>query len=226
MKYEIFGETMPIVTFTLDKGERIKSSAGAMKWMDDTVDMEASMDGGVGGFLKRKLMQESGMLNTYTARRDDSRVAFGHSYPGHIIPVNVADSNLICQKRAYLCSTMDVELEIAFQQKLGSGFFGGEGFIMQKLLGTGQAFVEIDGEVVEMELEPGQTIKVETGSVGMYEESVNMDIRRVEGVKNMVFGGEGLFLTVLTGPGKIWLQTMPIQNMSGEIRPYLNIKNN
>ncbi len=133
---------------------------------------------------------------------------------------------MICQKRAYLCSTKDVELEIAFQQKIGSGFFGGEGFVMQKLLGTGQAFVEIDGEVIEMELEPGQTIKVETGSVGMYEETVQMNIKRVEGVKNMVFGGEGLFLTVLTGPGKIWLQTMPIQNMAGEIRPYLNIKNN
>lgn len=160
MEYEIFGETMPLVTFTLARGEKIKSSAGAMKWMDDTVDMDASMDGGVGGFLKRKLMQESGMLNTYTSRRDDSRVAFGHSYPGHIIPVNVADRNLICQKRAYLCSTMDVELEIALQEKLGSG----------------------------------------------------------------IFGGEGLFLTVLTGPGKVWLQTMPIQNMAAEVRPYLNIK--
>lgn len=161
VEYNIFGETMPVVTFTLGRGEKIKSSAGAMKWMDDTIDMDTSMDGGVGGFLKRKLMQESGMLNTYTSKRDDSRVAFGHSYPGHIVPVNVANSNLICQKRAYLCSTDDVELEIAFQQKLGSGFFG----------------------------------------------------------------GEGLFLTILTGPGKIWLQTMPIQNMAGEVRPYLNINN-
>ena len=225
MKYEIFGETMPVVTFTLSRGEKLKSTAGSMKWMDDSVDMDTSMDGGIGGFLKRKLMQESGMLNVFTATEDDSRIAFGHSFPGHIIPIKVENRNLICQKRAFLCSTSDVDLEIAFQQKLGSGFFGGEGFVMQKLSGTGQAFVEIDGEVIELELDPGQTIKVETGSVGMYEESVQMNIKRVEGVKNMVFGGEGLFLTILTGPGKVWLQTMPIQNMAGEVRPYLNIKN-
>lgn len=113
---------------------------------------------------KLNLLQE-----LWNGKKDDSRIAFGHTFPGHIIPVNIADNNLICQKRAYLCSTKDVELEIAFQQKIGSGFFGGEGFVMQKLLGTGQAFVEIDGEVIEMELDPGQTIKVETGSVGMYE---------------------------------------------------------
>ncbi len=223
MKYEIFGETMPLVTLTLDRGETVKSRAGAMKWMDSSVKMDTNMDGGIGGFLKRRMMKESGMLNTFTAGKEGSRVAFGHTFPGHIIAIDVGNRNIICQKRAYLCSTPEVELEIAFQQRLGSGFFGGEGFIMQKLQGHGQAFVEIDGEVVVMELAAGQTIKVETGSVGMYEETVDMNIERIKGFKNMFFGGEGMFLTTLKGPGKIWLQTMPIQSMAGEVRPYLNI---
>ncbi len=225
MDYEITGETMPLVTLTLNKGEIVKSQAGAMKWMDDHIKMETNMDGGVGGFLKRKIMNESGTLNTFTGQTESSKIAFGHTFPGHIISLNVEKNNIICQKRAFLCSTEDVELEIAFQKKLGSGLFGGEGFVMQKLSGKGQAFVEIDGEVVEMELEAGQTIKVETGSVGMYEESVDLSIERIKGVKNMLLGGEGLFLTTLSGPGKIWLQTMSVQGMAGEVSPYLNIDN-
>lgn len=224
MEYEIIGETMPLVTLILSRGEFVKSRAGAMKWMDNSIKMETGMDGGVGGFLKRKVMKESGMINTYTAEKDGSRIAFGHTFPGHIIALDVTNNSIICQKRAYLCSTKDVELEIAFQQSLGSGFFGGEGFVMQKLLGRGQAFVEIDGEVVEMDLDENQIIKVETGSVGMYEESVEMNIEKVKGMKNMLFGGEGIFLTSLKGPGKVWLQTMPIQSMASEVSPYLNIK--
>ena len=225
MDYKIIGNVMPIVQFELSRGETIKSEAGAMKFMDADIKMETQAQGGVGGFIKRKMMGESGFFNIYTAVRDENKIAFGHSFPGHIIPIELGKRNIILQKRAFLCSTEGVELEIFFQKKLGTGFFGGEGFIMQKLLGQGMAFAEIDGEVVEMDLEVGQSIKVETGSVGMFEESVGMSIDRIKGFKNMLFGGEGLFLTTLTGPGKVWLQTMPIQSMAGEIRPFLNINN-
>lgn len=222
MRYRIIGSVMPLVELTLERGETIKSEAGAMKWMDSTIQMSTNMEGGVGGFIKRKMMGESGFLNFFKATNEGDRIAFGHTFPGHIVPIPVADRQIICQKRAFLCSTMDVELEIAFQKKLGSGFFGGEGFIMQKLTGKGTAFAEIDGECIEIDLKPGQSIKVETGAVGMYEASVRMDIEMVKGFSNMLFGGEGLFLTVLTGPGKAWLQTMPIQSMAGELSMYLS----
>lgn len=212
---------MPLLQITLGKGEVIKCQAGAMKWMDATVEMKTEMDGGIGGFFKRKIMGESGFMNFFRAERDGDRIAFGHTFPGYIIPIDVTQRSIICQKRAFLCATEAVELEIAFQKRLGSGFFGGEGFIMQELKGSGMAFVEIDGEAVEIELERGQSIKVETGAVGMYESTVNMSIEMVKGFSNILFGGEGLFLTTLTGPGKVWLQTMSIQSMAGEIFPFL-----
>ncbi|SCY88885.1 TIGR00266 family protein [Alkaliphilus peptidifermentans] len=221
MEYKIVGTTMPLVELTLKRGDVIKSQAGAMKWMDSQVQMKTSMDGGVGGFFKRKLMGESGFLNFFEAERDGDRIAFGHTFPGYIIPIEVDHRSIICQKRSFLCSTMDVEVEIAFQRKLGSGFFGGEGFIMQELKGSGIAFVEIDGESIELELKPGESIKVETGAVGMYESTVSMNVEMVKGFSNILFGGEGLFLTTLTGPGKVWIQTMPISSMAGELFPYL-----
>lgn len=226
MDYEIIGETMPLVLLTLEKGETIKSQAGAMKWMDETVQMETNMEGGIGGFLKRKVMGESGYLNEFTGQTEGSRIGFGHSFPGHIIPVTLNNESIICQRRAFLCSETNIELEISFQKKFSSGLFSGEGFVLQELKGRGMAFVEIDGEVVEMELRPRQSIKVETGSVGMFSSSVDMNIERVKGIKNMMFGGEGLFLTTLTGPGKVWLQTMPIQGMVGELNPFLPTNDN
>ncbi|HPU01467.1 MAG TPA: AIM24 family protein [Bacillota bacterium] len=183
--------------------------------------METTMAGGIGGALMRKLAGESAFLTYFTALEDGEKIAFGHTYPGHIIPVDLSQKSVVCQKRAFLCSFGDIKLDIAFQRRLGTGFFGGEGFIMQRLSGSGMAFVEIDGESVELELAPGQSIKVETGAVGMYEESVSMDIETVKGFKNIFFGGEGLFLTVLTGPGKVWLQTMPIQGMVAELSSFL-----
>lgn len=221
MNYKIIGSTMPLLQVTLSRGEVIKCQAGAMKWMDAAVEMKTEMDGGIGGFFKRKIMGESGFMNFFRAERDGDRIAFGHTFPGYIIPIDVTQRSIICQKRAFLCATEEVELEIAFQKRLGSGFFGGEGFIMQELKGKGTAFVEIDGEAVEIELERGQSIKVETGAVGMYESTVNMNIEMVKGFSNILFGGEGLFLTTLTGPGKVWIQTMPIQSMAGELFPFL-----
>ncbi len=215
------GTTMPLLEFTLNRGERICAQSGAMKWMGSGIKLETTMAGGIGGALMRKLAGESAFLTYFTALEDGEKIAFGHTYPGHIIPVDLSQKSVVCQKRAFLCSFGDIKLDIAFQRRLGTGFFGGEGFIMQRLSGSGMAFVEIDGESVELELAPGQSIKVETGAVGMYEESVSMDIETVKGFKNIFFGGEGLFLTVLTGPGKVWLQTMPIQGMVAELSSFL-----
>lgn len=221
MEYRIVGTTMPLLEFTLNRDERICAQSCAMKWMGSGIKMETTMEGGIGGALKRKLTGESAFMNYFTALSDGEKIAFGHTYPGHIIPVDVSQMGVVCQKRAFLCSFGDVKLDIAFQRRLGTGFFGGEGFIMQKISGSGLAFVEIDGESIELELAPGQSIKVETGAVGMYEDSVKMDIETVKGFKNIFFGGEGLFLTVLTGPGRVWLQTMPIQGMVAEMSSFL-----
>lgn len=221
MEYRILGTVMPVVEITLQRGEVLKSQAGAMKWMNESINMSTNMDGGVGGFLKRSLMGESGFLNFFEATKEDAKIAFGHSFPGNIVAVDVSRQSIICQRRAFLCSTSDVEMEITFQKRLGTGFFGGEGFIMQRLSGSGIAFVEIDGEAIELELKTGEAIKVETGAVGMYESTVTMDIEAVKGFKNVLFGGEGLFLTRLQGPGRVWIQTMGIQSLAGELIPFL-----
>ena len=221
MEYKIIGTTMPVVEITLKRGEKLCSQSGAMKWMTRDIEMNTGMAGGLAGAFRRKLAGESAFLNYFTAHQDGAKVAFGHTFPGHILPVDVDTQSVVCQKRAFLCSTEHVELNIAFQRRLGAGFFGGEGFIMQKISGNGTAFVEIDGECIEMDLAPGESIKVETGAVGMFQESVNFNIERVKGFTNVLFGGEGLFLTTLTGPGKVWLQTMPIQSMVAEMSGYL-----
>lgn len=221
MQYKIVGTVMPLIEFKLNKDERLYSQSGAMKWMSEGIKMETNMAGGLGGALKRKLSGESAFLNFFSALNEGESIAFGHTFPGHIIPLDISRQPIICQRRAFLCAVESVEMNIHFQRRLGSGFFGGEGFIMQKLSGSGMAFVEIDGESVEIELAPGKSIKVETGAVGMFEESVQMNIEMVKGFKNVLFGGEGLFLTTLTGPGKVWLQTMPIQGMVAEISSFL-----
>jgi uncharacterized protein (TIGR00266 family) len=220
VEYKIIGTTMPLVEFALKRNEKLCSQAGAMKWMTDGIRMETSMSGGFLGAFRRKMVGESAFLNYFTAEKDGERIAFGHTFPGHIIPIDVSRQGVICQRRAFLCSTEGVQLDIAFQKKFGAGFFGGEGFIMERLSGNGLAFVEIDGESVEIGLKPGQRIKVETGAVGMYEETVQFSVERVKGFTNMLFGGEGLFLTTLVGPGKVWLQTMPIQSMVAEMSTY------
>jgi uncharacterized protein (TIGR00266 family) len=221
MDYKIIGTTMPVVECTLNAGEKLQCQVGAMKYMDYGMDMKTGSAGGVGGFIKRKLAGESGFLNIYTATANGQRVAFGHTFPGNIFAFNISQTSIICQRRSFLASEPSVDLQIAFQKKLGAGFFGGEGFIMQKLTGSGMALVELDGEVIELDLKQGEKIKVETGAVGMYESTVNMDIEMVKGLGNMFFGGEGLFLTTLTGPGKVWLQTMSIQSMAQELYPFL-----
>lgn len=221
MEHKIIGTTMPVLEFNMKEGEKIFAQTGAMKWMSPGIRMETKMAGGLGGALKRKMMGESSFFVYFTSERDNEKLAFGHTFPGNIMAWNISQSSVICQKRAFLCATEGVNLDIHFQKRLGVGFFGGEGFIMQKLSGNGMAFVELDGETIEIDLAQGQSIKVETSAVGMFEESVNMDISSVKGVRNALFGGEGLFLTTLTGPGKVWLQSMPIQSMVAEMSGFL-----
>jgi len=165
-------------------------------------------------------------VNYFTGLANNSVVAFGHTYPGNIIPLDISQGTIICQRRSFLCAFESVNYDVYIQQRLSAGFFGGEGFIMQKLSGAGMAFIEIDGECIVKELGPGERIRVETGSVGAFEEGVDFNIERVKGIKNMFLGGEGLFLTTLTGPGKVWIQTMPIQSMAGELMNYLPIGSN
>lgn len=221
MDYSIIGSSMPVAECTLSAGETLQCQAGAMKYMDGDVSMKTAVQGGLGGFLKRRMTGESGFLNYYTAERNGSRVAVGHTFPGKILPVDVGAHEYICQKRTFLAAEEGVDFEIVVQRKLGVGIFGGEGFIMQKLHGSGTALLEIDGELVELELTSGQTLKVETGALAVMESTVHMEIERVKGVSNFLFGGEGLFLTTLQGPGKVWLQTMSIQSLAGELSPFL-----
>ncbi len=224
MEHCILGSLMPMLEIRLRQGESLYAQSGAMKWMDQGIRMDAQMKGGVFGALKRSMSGEGMFVQNFTAEEDGAVVAFGHTYPGNIIPMDVSQGTVICQRRAFLCAEANVDYNVYFQRRLGAGFFGGEGFIMQKLSGDGIAFIEIDGECIEKELGVGETIRVETGSLGAFEEGVDFSIERIKGIKNMFLGGEGLFLTTLTGPGKIWLQTMPIQSMAGELHYYFPSK--
>lgn len=184
--------------------------------------METKMKGGLMGAFKRGISGEGMFIVNFTSKAENAEVAFGHSYPGTIIPISVSNKTLICQRRAFLCASETVNYDIYLQKKLGAGFFGGEGFIMQKLSGEGYAFIELDGESIEKELKAGEKLRVETGAVGAFEEGVDFNIERLKGFKNMFLGGEGIFITTLTGPGKVWLQTMSIQGMAGELGRYIS----
>ena len=208
MKYEIQGEPMPVVICQLTSGESLNCQSGAMSWMSPNMQMETS-GGGIGKMFGRLFSGETMFRNKYTAQ-GDGMIAFASSFPGSIRAVEIDPSHpVVIQKRAYLASDTGVELSVFFQKKGMAGFFGGEGFIMQKLSGRGTAFLEIDGSVVEYELSAGQKIVVNTGNVAMMDATCSMDIQQVKGVKNVLFGGEGLFNTVITGPGRVVLQTMP-----------------
>ena len=220
MEYEIKGGSFPVVICRLRDGERMITEKGSMVWMSPNMEME-TRGGGLGKMFSKAFSGESMFQNIYTAR-GDGMIAFGSSFPGKILPLEVSGGReLIMQKSSFLASEETVDLSIAFNKKLGAGFFGGEGFIMQKLSGRGMAFVEIDGDLVEYDLAPGQQIVVDTGNVAGYESTVTMDVRQVPGLKNKLMGGEGLFNTYLTGPGKVMLQTMPISSMAAALSGYI-----
>ncbi|NLK27658.1 MAG: TIGR00266 family protein [Clostridiales bacterium] len=222
MNYQIYGEPLPVVTCNLKAGETMITERGSMSWMSPNIKMETTTNGGIGKALGRMFSGDSLFQNRYTAVGGDGMIAFASSFPGSIRALTISPGNgMIVQKSAFLASEESVNLSIHFQKRLGAGFFGGEGFIMQKLSGNGIAFIEIDGSAVEYELQPGQKIIVDTGYLAAMTESCQMDIQTVPGVKNMLFGGEGIFNTVITGPGKIILQTMPISNVAATLRPFI-----
>ncbi len=228
--YQIFGDDMQFVEIELDPRESVVGEAGSMFYMEDQIQMEtifgdgsASNSGILGSLLgagKRLITGESMFTTVYSNQGSGKRkVAFGAPYPGRIIPVHLDQigGTLLCQKDAFLCAAKGVSLGIAFQKRLGAGFFGGEGFILQKLEGDGLAFVHAGGALVEKNLQPGETLRVDTGCVVAFTSNVDFDVQFVGGVKTALFGGEGIFFTTLRGPGKVWLQSLPLARMANRI---------
>ena len=210
MRYEIKGEPMPVVVCSLEAGEKMITERGSMAWMSSNMKMETNT-GGIGKALGRMFSGEALFRNVYSAQGGPGMIAFGSSFVGSIRAIDIyPGKSIICQKSACLASTEGVDLSIYFQQKIGGALFGGEGFIMQKISGNGIAFVEIDGSAVEYELAAGERMLVDTGHLAIADDTVSISVEAVKGVKNVLFGGEGLFNTVLTGPGKVTLQTMPL----------------
>ncbi len=225
MRYEVKGETLPVVLCYLDSGEKMITEKGSMSWMSPNMKMETTSNGGFGKAIGRMFAGESLFQNIYTAEGGEGMIAFASSFPGKIVPYEIAPGKeLVVQKSGFLASERGVELSVFFQKKFGAGLFGGEGFIMQRLSGRGIVFLEFDGHIVEYDLAPGQQILVDTGYLAAMESTCSIDIKSVPGVKNMVFGGEGIFNTMITGPGHIWLQTMPISNVAGEIGRFIPAK--
>lgn len=222
MRYQIQGETLPVVICELEGGETMITEGGGMAWMSPNMKMETSTNGGVGKAFGRMFSGEAMFQNNYTAVGGAGMIAFASSFPGSIRAFQISPGNeMVFQKSAFLAGEAGVDVSIFFNKKVGAGFFGGEGFIMQKFSGNGTVFAEFDGHVVEYELQAGQQIVVDTGHLAGMTASCKMEIRTVPGVKNMIFGGEGFFNTVVTGPGRIWLQTMPISNVAAVLRNYI-----
>jgi len=225
--YKIIGDDMQIVEVELDPGESVRAEAGAMMYMGPGIDMQTSTGRGGGGFfkglgkgLKRMLTGESFFITNFTHRGEGKgHVAFGAPYPGKVIPLDLSKlgGRFLCQKDAFLCAARGIEVEVAFTQKLGAGIFGGEGFILQRLEGDGMAFVHVGGTIVEKKLAPGEVMRVDTGCLAAFSESVDYDIKMVKGFKNALFGGEGLFLATLRGPGLVYLQSLPFSRLADRI---------
>lgn len=223
MKYSITNAPFAILTFQMEAGEEIKCQAGAMAWMTEGIEMQTK-SGGLGGMFKKMVTGESLFYNNYVANQA-GELTLAKNAPGDIKIFDVSKTPIIAQKGSFLAASPDVTMDIYLQRKMSTGFFGGEGFIMQKFSGSGFAFIEIDGACVERELAAGETLVVDTGYVAAMDASCSMEIRTVKGVANALVGGEGFFNTVVTGPGKVWLQTMPISRMAGAIAPHIPSSN-
>lgn len=222
LRYKIIGSVLQAAIIELDPGQMIFSESGGMSWMSGNVQMNTNSGGGIGKMFKRAFSGESLFIVDFTVAGGTGLIGFASEMPGKIVPLHLAPGQeIIMQKDSFMCAEKSVQLDIHFRRKLGAGLFGGEGFIMQRATGPGVVFAELDGEVVEYYLQPGQVMKVDTGHVAMYEPSVQFDIEMVRGFKNMLFGGEGLFLATLRGPGKIWLQTMPVMNVAKKLAEYM-----
>lgn len=219
--YKIEGGNLPVVICKPEVGQTLCTEKGSMCWMTPNMKMETNA-GGLKKAIGRMFSGESVFLNEYTAVGGGGTIAFASSFPGTIIPYEVTpNKGIIVQKRGFLAMEKGLELSVYFQKKLGKGLFGGEGFIMQKIRGNGLVFLEIDGYCKEYDLAAGESMLIDTGHLAAMEETCSMDIETVKGVKNVLFGGEGLFLTRVNGPGKVYLQSMPIVNVAGAISAYI-----
>lgn len=221
MKYKIQGEIMQTASVALEKGETIYAGASAMQWMTDNVEMKSKMRGGIGGGIGRLFSGESLFLNEFNVKEGSTgMVTFSSDFPGKILSFELKKGQtLIAQNTAFMAADNSVEMEIFLQKKLGAGFFGGEGFILQKITGPGTVLLSIDGEITSLELEKGQRILCDPGSVATFDPSVSFDIQRAGDVKTMLFGGEGLFLASLEGPGEVHLQSMQLSDLAQKIAP-------
>lgn len=222
LNYRIEGTTLPVLTVRLTPGERIYSSSGGMSWMTQQVEMDTNTGGGLGKMFKRALSGESLFVVDYYVNSGEGEVAFAAEFPGQILEVNLAaGQQVIVQKDSFMCAEKEVDMDMHFRKRLGAGFFGGEGFILQKLTGPGLAFVNFDGEIVKRTLAPGEVLRVDTGHVAMFEPTVDFDIQMVKGFRNILLGGEGLFMATLRGPGEVWLQTMPMSKLAQKIAQFM-----
>lgn len=222
MKYEIFGGSFPAATVTLNNGEKVITQSGAMAWGDASVEMSTNTEGGFLKSLGRSFSGASLMFVTHTATKDDSKITFASAFPGTIKEFKIDDNHqYFAQKSAFLVADPTVNVDATVNKNFWSGLLGGEGFVLQKFTGEGILLAEIDGSVQEVELKEGESIKVDTGHVALFESTVSYNVETVKGFKNVLFGGEGLFMTTLTGPGKVWLQTLTIKDMANRLTPYL-----
>lgn len=227
MEYEILGGSFPVVECTLKAGESMITQSGSMAWRDQSIKMETSSNGGVGKVVGRLFTKESLFQNIYTSEKDGSKIAFGSCVPGSIRAIELKDGNsIVCQKASFLSSYGNVELSTFFNKKIGVGLFGGEGFIMQKITGNGTVFIEIDGSSKEFDLKEGEQLVLSTGYLVYMDETCKIDVQTVKGLKNIFLGGEGLFNTVITGPGRVVAQTMPLPKLSASIAAFLPLNNN
>ena len=227
MEYKIEGTPLPVVICQLQRGETMITEGGAMSWMSPNMQMETTSGGGFGRALGRLFAGENLFLNRYTAQGGPGTIAFASKFPGSIRSFVVSPGReIILQKCGFLAAEDSVDISTFFQKKLGAGFFGGEGFILQRASGSGTVFAEFDGHVVEYDLAPGESIIVSSGHLAAMDATCSMDIQTVPGAKNMFLGGEGFFHTVITGPGRVYLQTMPIINVANAVRPYIPTGNN
>jgi len=225
MRYEIKGTLLQAVDVYLSQGESVYTESGGMAWMRGDIEMKTGTKGGLMAGLGRKLAGESLFMTTYTCRSGEGLVVFTPEAPGQVLDFHLQPGqSLICQKDAFMCAEASVKLEMHFRKKLGTGFFGGEGFILQKVTGPGAVFLEIPGEMREYTLGAGETMQVDPGHIALFEPTVSYDISTVKGVTNILFSGEGLFLANLTGPGRVWLQSLPLSNLAGKLAKYMPTK--
>jgi len=219
--YKVLGTIMQTVVMHLRAGQTVYTETGALSWMQEGIRMDTNMRGGLGGILGRVFTGESLFVANFTAERDNAMIAFSAEFPGKIIPLNLAQGqSIIAQRDSFLVAEKSVNMAVQFQRRFGA-FFGGEGLLMQRFEGPGTVFVALDGEVVEYTLNPGERLKVDTGHVALFEPSVEFSVELVKGFKNILFGGEGLLFATLTGPGRVWLQSMPMSKLAGAIAQYL-----